>query len=102
MGRDFTPYVEICHCGHNKATHFEEKHTCLGMLCDCKRYTDRDDPLPSEMKAAAPFPNWENDFDDIQDIDDGPITLPMIPIINIPPHPHGCPCAICAYNFGVP
>lgn len=75
MGRDFTPYVEVCHCGHNKATHFEEKHTCLGMLCDCKKYIDRDDPLPSEIKAAPRVPEFDLDWDD--DDGNGPITLPM-------------------------
>ncbi len=84
-------YLEVCHCGHNKVTHFEEKHTCLGMLCDCKRYIDRDDPKPSAIKAAAPV--HPIDWGDVWD-DDGPITLPMIPIPVS--HSKGCMCPLCA------
>lgn len=45
--------VTVCHCGHDVATHFEEKHTCLGMRCDCEKYTHRDDPLPKK-RAVRP------------------------------------------------
>lgn len=40
-------YVEICHCGHDRATYHEGGGACLGMLCnDCKAYCDRDTPRP--------------------------------------------------------
>lgn len=40
--------MELCKCGHHKDTHFESKHTCLGTLCSCERYRDKDAPERKE------------------------------------------------------
>jgi hypothetical protein len=50
--------AEICHCGHDKATHFEEKHTCLGMRCDCEEFVHRDDPKPKPLYPRFNTPRW--------------------------------------------
>lgn len=54
-----------CRCGHHKDTHFESKYTCLGVLCECKKYRSPDEPdIPSlpvvEEKApdTDPAPGW--------------------------------------------
>ncbi len=91
----FSRYVTVCHCGHDKSTHHEEQHTCLGMLCDCTRYVDRDDPKPQAMKAAPPVPEL-----DIEE--ECPPTLPMFPAAPAYPHAVGCTCAVCAYMYGTP
>lgn len=76
--------LEICVCGHNKATHFKEKHTCLGMLCECKEYVDRNTPpkerLTQEMPAAAPIDKDAWGFFDVPLPTNDPPTLPMIPV----------------------
>jgi hypothetical protein len=93
---DFEMYVRVCHCGHHKTSHYEESGTCLGVLCDCSRYTDRDDPKPQAMKAAPVVPDL-----DIEE--DCPITLPMIPVPSNPyPHPTGCVCSACQFWYGTP
>lgn len=53
--------LEICHCGHDKATHFvhEGKYaTCLGMGCDpeCRLFIDRDQTdRPERTQKVTPF-----------------------------------------------
>ncbi len=89
MSDSVQQYVEVCHCGHSKHAHFELKHTCLGMLCECKQYADRDDPLPKPPTRLQP--QSFNDVDDWADTQRVPIT-----------HPMGCTCSVCAFNFGVP
>ncbi len=72
-------YVEVCHCGCAKATHWEEKHNCLGMQCECRMYIDRDDPDRKERtkKAqATPLP-----FDDIDTGDPPPTPIPSTPVV---------------------
>ena len=70
-------YVEVCHCSHDRSTHFEGSSTCLGMLCDCEKYTHRDDPKP--VKPVPPKPVRGPAVDD-----DDPVT-----------HPSWCMCSIC-------
>jgi len=49
---------EICHCGHDKATHWECKSACLGSYCDCCLYVHRDDPdCSARTKTIAPPPS---------------------------------------------
>lgn len=70
MGRDFELYIEVCHCGHHRATHLEERRNCLGLLCDCVRFADRLEeerprPLrrgtgPSSDQIVDP---WPDDYD---------------------------------------
>ncbi len=92
----FSRYVQVCHCGHDKSSHYKDSETCLGMLCDCTRYVDRDDPKPQAMKAAPPVPVVEVE-------EECPPTLPMFPAA-APAYPHavGCTCAVCAYMYGAP
>lgn len=75
MGRDFEKYVEVCHCGHHRATHYQERRNCLGVLCDCPRFADRlHEDKPSRVprrvvKRAVPeapitTPDlWPDDYD---------------------------------------
>ncbi len=76
--------AEVCHCGHDQATHFkhEGKHlTCLGVSCDCEAYLHRDEPKPVSPKPAPP-----------EYVDDGwpdPVT-----------HRTGCQCIVCAWRYG--
>lgn len=53
---------EVCACGHDKATHYEKKHTCLGMACDCVRY--RDENAPKEKDTVRSMPASAIDDDD--------------------------------------
>lgn len=74
--------AEICHCSHDKATHFEGQHTCLGMRCDCTAYVHRDDPAP--VKPAPPVRvHVDDDW-----------AVPVDPIT----HKTGCNCAVCAWS----
>ncbi len=91
MSERIEMYVNVCHCGHSKSAHYEEQHTCLGMLCECEKYTDRDDPLPKKMKASPPIPLFDEEA----------IDTPRYPIAPTT-HPLGCTCSVCAFNFGVP
>ena len=53
--------AEVCHCGHDIATHHKhenERVNCLGMCCDCKRYVHRDKPLPKVKPARPAHPYW--------------------------------------------
>ena len=82
-------YVEVCHCGHDIATHFDEKHACLGMHCDCPKYVHRDDPdTRKQVLSYAPpaHPDRDRDTD--------PIITPVV-------HPLWCTCATC-YPGGWP
>jgi hypothetical protein len=72
-------YIEICHCGHDKATHFEKTHTCLGTSCDCTAYLDRDTPKPPKPPPPKPAPHVDDNWDDVS-----PVT-----------HPSGCICVLC-------
>lgn len=51
---------QVCHCGHHRATHFENAGACLGLGCDgiCKHY--RDDQKPDTKKLVKPnhSPRW--------------------------------------------
>lgn len=90
--------LRICHCGHDRDSHFESKHTCLGMLCDCRSYRDRDIPLPKppprQKAIAMPAPDDDDDTGDPPPSTQPPSTLRM--------HPVGCICAACAFMYGVP
>lgn len=68
-------WAQVCHCGHDRSSHFEEKHTCLGVLCSCEVYTHRDDPLPVSPKPEA-WPDWT-------DLGEEAIATPTIPIPGI-------------------
>ena len=62
-------YREICKCGHDKATHHEGKHDCLGMFCnDCRKYRNEweEDPPPTPRTPTA---DWADD-----DAEFGPVT----------------------------
>ncbi len=76
--------LRICHCSHDISSHFEGKHTCLGMLCDCTSFRNRDVPLPKPLPRVKATPMPAPD-----DVD--PIT-----------HPTGCLCSVCAYRWGTP
>jgi hypothetical protein len=70
----------LCHCGHDVSTHFDGKHTCLGMLCDCTSFRNRDLPDPPKPKARVALP-----------VDDGwSDPTPQT-------HPTGCTCIICVW-----
>lgn len=77
--------LTVCHCGHDRDTHYESAHTCLGMLCDCKAYHDRERPLPKPVRVAAPPP------DDAE--------APPTPRIGGNHHPAGCQCLTCKWIF---
>lgn len=62
---------ETCKCSHDKATHFDEKHACLGMLCDCSAYVDQNTPDPP---AVRPEPRTND---------------------NKPHADYACPCDAC-------
>lgn len=77
-----------CHCGHAKETHFEKKHSCLGVYCECRKYQLYSDPYVNEpptqrtMRVAEavadPFDGWG--YDPVNPPDDGPpSTWPMFP-----------------------
>ena len=99
-------YVEVCWCGHDKATHFEQRHTCLGMHCDdCRMYIHRDDPdRPERTKKPEPrYAIWEDDVD----VPPTPIPTPPAPGYGpapfgpapfktpVVPHPFWCLCPQC-------
>jgi hypothetical protein len=76
---------ELCHCGHHKDTHFDKKHCCLGMHCDCAAYRDVNDPLPTPRKLGSHL-----------EITDTKVT-PLLP------HPMWCTCVDCStYDTGDP
>ena len=56
--------LEICHCGNDRASHFEGKHACLALACDCTSYVDRWDPKPPPTKRSAEPGNsgWVDHF----------------------------------------
>lgn len=80
-------YIRVCHCSHDISSHYEEKHTCLGMLCDCAAYADRDDPKPKKVTKTAPAPA------PVHDPDPG-IATPVLP------HAMWCTCATCLAAWG--
>ena len=58
--------ITICHCHHDKASHFEAAHTCLAALCDCEEYVDRNAPLPPKPtppQFVTPALVWCHDPD---------------------------------------
>ncbi len=75
--------LRICHCGHDISTHHEQVHTCLGMLCDCTSYRDRDIPLPKPVPKSKAIQMPPPD-----DGDPPPSTLRV-------PHPQWCLCSVC-------
>ncbi len=50
--------IEVCHCGHDKDTHHQKKHACLGMGCDpeCHTFVDRNDlDRPERIQRPTPM-----------------------------------------------
>lgn len=81
--------LQICHCSHDIASHFKDKHTCLGMLCDCTKFRNRDVPLPPPVKAIKRIAPIDDD-------DGDPPPTPRMA------HPPFCNCAVCVYGLGQP
>lgn len=92
------PVVEECHCGHNRATHFEKKHSCLASMCECLGYAHVDGPKPAppppKPSSKAPIrPHLDsscrcsacNEYDGRGKA----------------AHPFGCLCLDC-YSYGWP
>ena len=77
--------VEVCHCSHDRDSHYEHRHTCLAMLCDCQTYTHRDDPKPVIKPAPRPAKA-------------APVDLPT-PVL---PHAMWCTCPACLAIWGIP
>ncbi len=71
--------LRICHCSHDRDTHYESQHSCLGMLCDCTSYRDRDVPLPKPVKAA-------------------PVVEEESPVTPRVSHPQWCTCPACMFG----
>lgn len=77
-----------CHCGHAKETHFEKKHTCLGIHCECRKYQLYSDPYVSERPTERNIPAAAPQYDPYDpfgytpdDADNGPpSTWPIIPV----------------------
>lgn len=59
-------YKQVCSCGHDKATHHEGQHNCLGVYCECKSFHKEGTPAPVVTKAPLPPPP-EYDEDAIWD-----------------------------------
>lgn len=58
-------YTEICHCGHDKSSHYldhdavpPERITCLCTGCECKRYVHEGEPKPRESSARPEHVPW--------------------------------------------
>ncbi len=66
MSRPPPYYVEVCHCSHDRDSHFERRDTCLGRGCDCRLYVHRDDPDKAERhpKPAPKAPSTDPLDDD--------------------------------------
>jgi hypothetical protein len=74
------PLSKICHCGHEKAEHFDKAHNCMRQ-CDCVAFLSEDSPKPlpprpnhprwCKCAACKQHPEPEFDWDDDTD--------PMIP-----------------------
>jgi len=79
-------YTRVCHCGHEKSTHWEEQHTCLAMLCDCEAFADRDDPKPTKAAPPRLTPPPAHDTDP-------GIATPCLP------HPMWCTCSACFMGY---
>ena len=107
----FSRYVQVCHCGHDKDTHYECEHTCLGMQCDCQKYIDRDDEDDPKARAPVKKVPFRSMFLD----DDIPFPTPRVPTSPLPapfitpllptpvqPHPLSCMCAVCVQFRGAP
>jgi hypothetical protein len=39
------PPSKICHCGHEKAEHFDKAHNCMRQ-CDCLEFLSESEPKP--------------------------------------------------------
>lgn len=56
----WSPYKEVCDCGHDIATHFREesgeRSTCLGMRCECRQYRDHLAPKQSKELETLRIP----------------------------------------------
>ena len=79
-------YRHTCHCGHDRDTHFERRHACLGMRCDCDAYVNEHAPKRTQqIPAAQPIPDpwgdpYVDDFvDDTEPATDPYPTWPMFP-----------------------
>lgn len=73
-------YRQLCHCGHHKDSHYRSESTCLGMLCECKRYRDVDappDPPHPPPKKCTFVAEYYDDIDDLIDEDPTPTTERM-------------------------
>ncbi len=48
------PLSKICHCGHEKAEHFDKAHNCMRQ-CDCVAFLSEDasKPLPPRPNHPA-------------------------------------------------
>ena len=73
----FSPFKQLCQCGHDVTSHFDKKHNCLGMYCDCKMYLKPGEKAPAP--APKPQPVYEPVGSDHDDGDSGPITPRTLP-----------------------
>lgn len=82
--------VQICHCGHDKDTHFERRHTCLGVHCECLAFVHRDDPdRPERTAKRNPRPDgWDGVPDCAYPDPQDSIVTPLV-------HPSWCMCGQC-------
>lgn len=96
-------YVEVCHCGCAKATHFEESGMCLGVSCDCTKYTDRDDPKPTKP-FARPSTHPRTCLCFVCKQFPQPARIEVDDTVDTPrnTHPIACTCSVCAYMYGTP
>ena len=74
---DKANWRERCHCSHDRATHHEGRHNCLGLYCDCRTYRNEWGPVkPKEDSVIPPPPETDPDFDDEDDDDDVTVKMP--------------------------
>lgn len=79
MSADWT-YKNECKCGHHRDSHFEGKHSCLGLYCECTRFWKEGEPEPKvEAKPPPPAHDWQPTYDEDAIWDDlfGPKTPRM-------------------------
>ncbi len=85
-------YLEICHCGNDKASHHEGKYTCLAIACECTEYRDRNAPLPLRVwTRPAGHPSKCLCYACARS---GP---PDTSVDGPETHPTGCRCIICTW-----
>jgi hypothetical protein len=56
-------YTEICHCGHDRATHYRDltvlphvTAACLARGCDCPAYLNEREPRPAVLRRKNTAP----------------------------------------------